>query len=516
MQQIGDNGVVHRILLAILAVTTAFLFSSCEEPDSGDLRPTDGPHYVVPEAGPGMVLASNAPSSLSIGTPEERVQPGVRLNDNVLVSQVLEVNLDVDQVDEQIIVFKRRDDPSDRIRLLIADFDTIRNTYIPSWEGSTQATNLRTFAVYTDDLTGDHNPEIMAFGMDSEGMQTLDIFRRTSSPTGIGLFFESIGTFRSDGSIEIEEVDRSQAYHTVQTLGTSFPVAVYTRNLESDNVLDLLKTTYHWSFPEGTYLEGETEEIPGAQIEEQQLSSLYQGSVADFERFLSGPWYLALNDDTREVGDLVFFDTEQRRIVFYRTDSQESYVWNDSHKTLYRTGPGLWVNIVNEAFRAVRKQVSISVLTANSLSVSFTEDDEWSGTYRRLTPSLQQSFLKNESLVSAQNVPDLQGVFENDSGMEMFFASPRFVLRENGEELAGGFSLFRVPEPIMELKVLNEDGLVQQRRTYSVDLTEQTRGEQILRRLTLKPVALEIRGVRTLPEESIVLEQVEEIEETDS
>ena len=507
---------MQRLPYLLLAVLPAFFVLSCDDPDPGSLRPTDGPRYVVPEAGPGIVLASNAPSSLSIGTPEDRVQPGVRLSDDVLVSQVLEVNLDVDQADEQIVVFKRRDDPSDRIRVLIADFDTIRNAYIPSWEGPTQATNVRTFAVYTDDLTGDHNPEIMAFGMDSDGMQTLDVFRRSSSPTGIGLFFQPIGSFRSDGSIEIEEADRSQAYHTVQTLGTSYSVAVYSRNLESENVLDLLKTTHHWSFPEGSYIEGETEEIPGAQIEEQRLSSLYQGSVEDFEGFLSGPWYLALNDDSRQVGDLVFFDTQRRRVVFYRPDAQESYLWNDSHKTLYRAGPGLWLNIANESFRALRKQMSIAVLTANSLFVTFTEDDEWSGTYRRLTPSLQQSFLNNERLVSARNVPDLQGVFANDSGAEMFLASPRFVLREDGQELSGGFALFRVPDLIMELKVLNEDGLVQQRRTYSVELTEQTRGEQILRRLTLTPVTLEIRGVRTLPQDSIILEQVEQIEEEET
>lgn len=213
------------------------------------------------------------------------------------------------------------------------------------------------------------------------------------------------------------------------------------------------------------------------------------------------------------MGDLVFFDPQQRRIIFYRADSQESYLWNDSHKTLYRSGPGLWINMVNESFRAVRQQMSIAVLSVNSVFVTFTEEGEWSGTYRRLTPSLQQSFLDSDDPVSAGDVPDIQGVYENDSGVEMFFAAPRFVLREDGEERAGGFALFRVPELIMELKVLNEDGLVQERRTYSVELTEQTRGQQILRRLTLKPVALEVRGVRSLPEESVVLEQVEEIDE---
>ncbi len=492
------------------------VLSSCDEPDTSSTRPSDGPHYVVPEAGPGIVLASNAPSSLSIGAPEEQLQPGVRMGDDVVVTQVLEANLDVDQIDEQIIVLKRRDDPQDLIRILVADFDSIRNTYIPSWEGSTQASNIRTCAVYTDDRTGDHNPEIMGFGMDNDGKQTLDVFRRTSSPTGIGLFFRRIGAFRSDGSIQIEEEDRSQAYHTVQTLGTSFPIAVYSRNLESDNVLDLLKTTYHWSFPEGRYIEGMTEEIPGTQIEEQQLSALYQGSVQDFETFLSGPWFLALNDATREVGDLAFFDPELRRIVFYRPDSQESYVWNDSHKTLYQSGPGLWINMVNEGFRSVRQQMSIAVLSVNTLFVTFTDENEWSGTYRRLTPSLQQSLLASEPTPGPrESLPNLQGVYENDSGVEMFFAEPRFVLREGGKQLVGGFAVFRIPDPIMEITILDEDGLVEERRTYAVEHTEQTRGQQVLRRLVLTPVTLEVKGPRELPEETITLEQVESIEDGD-
>jgi hypothetical protein len=491
----------------------ALVLAGCAE-DREAPPPVETNQVVVPEAGEGIALASRGQPSLSIRNRETAADVKVRMPEDAVPSQAIDINLDVDQADEQIIVFKRRDDPGDRIHLLVADFDSIRNSYVPAWEGTTEASNVRTFAVYTKDLTGDHDLEIVAFGMNNDGRQTLDVFKRTSAFGGFGLRYRSIASFTTDASIEIEETERSEAYQAVQTSGRSFPIVVYRRDPESDNMLDLVKHTYFWRQGEDAYVRADSEPIPGSRIEEEQLSELYQGTVDDFEQFLSGPWYRSVGEDATEpAGEIIFFDPAGQRITFHGGETLESYIWIDSHKTIYRAGPGVWVNVRNESLENIRRQISISVGAIDRISLRMEDAENWNGTYRKLTPGLRDTLLASGADPARSTDADLEGLYRNDSGMEIFFAAPRFTMRSESEELEGGFAAYKLDENVLRLKVVDDNGLVIENRTYAFTYSENRTERRIVRRLELTPARVRIDGVEATSNETITLEQTEELSE---
>lgn len=471
-----------------------------------------GPRYIVPEAGEGVTLSASVQTPIAIREQTAAQNLKVSLPSDFIVSQVIDTNLDRDQMEEQIIVFKRRDDPEDRIRLLVVDYDTVRNAYVPTWEGVTQANNMRTFALYVNDVVGDHDMEIVALGMNNAGEQTLDLFRRTIAPAGVGLYYENIASFISDASIEIEETDRSDAYTALQTTGTSFPIAVYSRNRESDNPLDLIKTTYHWRSDAGEYIRTLEEEIPGASIEEAQLAALYEGASSDFEQYLAGPWYQSVAENSSNgEAKIAYFDPRTRRIVFYRGESQESYTWLNSNRTIYRSGPGLWINLHSEAVETVRKQAAVAVPAIDTISVNVEGSHSWNGTYRRLTPSLQRTMIRERSRPTRlANLP-LAGLYKNESGTEILFSGTRFTMREGGTERSGGYSVYRVQDHVLDLKFTDANGLVEENRTYLIEYFEDAREDRVVRTVRLTPARVRASGIETITTRSLTLEQIEEL-----
>lgn len=505
LRKIATVAALGVFILGAFILLMLALFRN-DEPTTNS-HTVNGTQYIVPAAGGDISLSDRPRTVVSIQDREETPQPKVQLSQEYVVSQIINANLDLDQMDEQIIVYKHRDDSSDRIRLLVAAFDGIRGSYIPVWEGVTRANNIRTFAIYSKDLTGDHNPEVVAFGTDNRGNQTLDVFRRSSPPSGSHLYFESILSISADASIEIEEMERSDAYNNAQALGAAFPVALYRRNEDGDNPLDLIKTTYYYHPGQGDFIAGADEEIPGTGIEEAQLAALYDAEIDVIHEFLSGPWFRETGPAAN--GELVFFDPVRESIVFYRGDTQESYLWMNSYKTIYRTGPGLWVNVRNESIQTVRRQASIAISSIDSLTIDLEGTDIWDGTYRRLTPGLQQSLLRRGGSVARgiENVPE--GLFRADSGEEIFFASPNFIIRQGDSEYSGAFTLYELGSPVLQLEMINRNGLVTKRETYRYEYGETRSDDRTVRRIELTPARLQVDGLVSLESDTRRFEQIE-------
>lgn len=501
------------------AVLGVFLLAACSEPD----RPpsTARGQEIVPEAAEGIVLARQESAGLAIQGEADETQPRIELEDGLLFISALDANLDLDEPEEQIVVVKRPNDPEDRVRLLIADFDTLRSTYRVSWEGVTRATNVRTFAVYTLDLVGDHQDEIVAVGTDSVGRQTMNVFRRRlSSGVGTELAYREVFAAASDGSIEIDDRPRSDAYRTLQSNGVSFPVLVYRQNTETETPLDLIATEWVWRAAENRYVATSTVPIPAMQIQEEQLRELYNADAGSVERFLGGPWFRSEGENIGPVAELAYFDPATREVVLFQDGAQERYEWLNSYKTLYADGPGLWINLRNDVLRTVRRQVSITVLGLDTLVLSVEGAEYWNGRYQRMTAGIQDGVVQRDGI----SRPDfsLSGVYRNENDVEILFDSPRFRFRTRDFDWAGGYNLIQFGEPILELKVTDFDLVprsVQQRSDesfsmrYALEYSEQVSAARILRRLTLRPVELTIDGVRPTGGLALILEQVEELDE---
>src|SRR5512136_2734206 len=126
------------------------LFSACrrENPSPGELKLTVG----------------SAPQAAAAAAEDQPPVPKVPLERGEVLASVLNCNLDLDASEEQILVLRSQEEPDAPLRIAVADYDSVRGTYIRSWEGPTSATNLRLFEVSIQDLVGDHNQEIVCRG----------------------------------------------------------------------------------------------------------------------------------------------------------------------------------------------------------------------------------------------------------------------------------------------------------------------------------------------------------------
>ncbi len=506
------------VVLFTLVATLTSVLAGC---DSKIAPPsTERGRQILPAPGAGIVLARQESEGLSIQTEEEEINPRIELPEAMLFISALDVNLDLDEPEEQIVVVKRRDDPEDRVRLLVADFDTLRGLYRITWEGVTLATNVRTFAVNTTDLIGDHADEIIGVGTDSQGRQTMDIFRRTQDgPAGvIGLVYRSIFSVATDGSIEINTKPRSDAYRTLQSEGVSFSIDVYRQNPETETPLDLIRTRWSWNVAEGRYIQSAIEEIPAVQIEEEQLRNLYDADPEELEKHVGGPWFRTQGKELGGNIELAYFDVEGREIVLFHDERQERYEWLNSYKTLYASGPGLWINLRNNVLTTVRRQLSLTVTGPDTIQIAVDGVEYWNGNYQRMTAGIQSGILRRYALDSPSFV--LDGVYSNENGAELVFGRPFFHLRTRDLDWNGGYNLVEINgATVLELKVLSfnriSDGIVRgDDGTFGVQFTvsykeQQSEGGRI-RRLTLKPVQITVDGVKSRSGNEYVLEQVVE------
>jgi hypothetical protein len=422
---------------------------------------------------------------------------------------ILDMNLDSDPMDEQIIVTKGRETDSATIQILVVDYDMVRNIYFLTWEGTTGAVDTRAFHLSLEDMIGDHSFEIVFTGVDAEDRQTLDIFRKTQTPSGFGLYYIPICSLAVDGTIEIAKAERSQAYELDQKIGQSFPVVTYSRDTSSENPLDIVKSTYYWKFQDSRYVLGSLEKIPGKNIQEKQLQELFQAdSVNVFESFLSGPWYLASQEkrDSLSPGDIINFEPDSRKITFYANNIQEIYDWKSSRKNIFR---GLSISCTNEAITSIQRQISVAVQSLDTITITVTGIEQWDGLYRKLSPDVRRNLAAEPgSPVRLSGIP-LSGLYRNESGFEIYFSSPNLTIQEHGKKYSGGYALYSVGADVLEIRILKENGLLQEKRSYVIEYTEETDDLRTVRSIELMPAVVSVNGVEILGKGSIKLEQIE-------
>ncbi len=498
-------------LIAALALSLL----ACEKKEPPSYETILPSKWVIPAGGQ---EGQNSPDTEELeqnSIASEILEPKVALDESENLLQVMNVNLDLDRNDEQIIIVRKyKPGAASGIGIIVADFDTVRNSYTRAWTGLTQATNIRTFSVSLKDVVGDHSIEIICTGMNENADQTLDVFRKTHPSSGIGLFYTNICSLVSDGTIEIEESERSLAYQMGQKNGSSFPIVTYARDPESNNIMDLVKTTYYWKYQENRYVKTQVLKIPGEKIEERQLKELFEAKEEAFEKFLSGPWYRANKDapiSVQSMGDIIFFDPKARLITFFTGDVQEIYNWESSHKTIYR---GLYINGENYSIASIRRQIAVTVLSANSIQVTIQGSEEWDGEYKKLGQSIQSNLIRQKMLKIPVDSLRISGLYSNQEGTELYFNSPFFTMHEKGKEISGGYAIYQVNTDILELKIMSASGLVTETRTYRITYTEEKDKVRIVRRIILMPGRVGVKGFEPLKGEQLKLEQIETLEPT--
>jgi hypothetical protein len=488
----------------------AFLFFSCGrggwDNEERNAASNEAPRHLIPEA-TATPPGSEQESPGNNGVPDDALIPRIELGAGDILVQVININLDLDPMEEQILVLKERENPQGFLRVAVIDYDSVLNVYRKSWEGVTQATNIRNFVVDFIDVVGDLNENIVCTGIDQAGRQRMDVFWRTTAPNGVLLYYAPICSLSVKGRLKSRS-PRSRAYRLKQKTGKSFPIITYQHDPDSQNIMDLLKTVYFWDFQIRSYVAGDVERIPGQKIEDQQLRDLYRTGEAEFEQFLSGGWLKTTSSEspTLDYHSLILFDHIERRITFFSNQVQESYIWDNSNRTLTNS---ISVFGTNEIVPYIKKQIMIRVLSLSMIQIAGT--DIWQGIYTKVTPAIQASVLEMHQEPPSL-MPSLSGYYRSDTGDELHFSAPLFAGKESGKEIRGGFAVFTLGNHILSLKILNEKGLVAETRTYKFDYFEETDATTLKRILYLLRGDITVSGFRPTSDTVLRFEQVEIIE----
>jgi hypothetical protein len=451
------------------------------------------------------------PQSVGVGAGGEstRLIPGedtralkIHLEADEEAAAVLTLDFDGDSNEEQVIAYRKFQDIDSPIYITYVAFDESREMFYRQWNAATAATKPGTLILYSEDLIGDNGICILVSGMNNAGEQTLTAFRKMDSRTEP---FIKIAEFLIEGSIAVEDSNYGR-----RPEGHSLSIATYGRDYSSANIMDQIEVTYTFNPVNSLYEQSRVVSIPGTRIEQMRVGELLNGDPKRFEGFIDGLWY----QGEGAVKKYVYFNTTSRELIFYDTNSQEVYAWQNSNPTSY----GIHITGSNVSLTKLRRTVNVELVSMESIRLRVFQDAylrsgpgvAWDGAYHRL-PAAETAGRSRSAL------PFMEGRFASQDAVIAFNRDGSYRLDpiSGPSELSrhGRYALFTLENvALLELRTTKTgngetetNGAVEKttRETFKISHTTGDTEETI----TLNRIRIGTRGIQDLHEAPIVLQK---------
>jgi len=400
--------------------------------------------------------------------------------------------------EEQFAVYRS----GNQIFITFFSYDERIRGYRRMWDEPVAATRAQTITLFAQDIIGDRNNCIIITGMNDRNEHTMTILRKNPNQRADDPY-RKITEIEADGSIVILEVTRPLAYQQGITNGQSFNIAVNRSDTASENIMDQIETIYAFNGLSGQYEQIRTTRIPGSQIEQRQLRELLSGTRGVFENFISDLWYFVTPQGTIDTNQYIYFDPENREIIFYGDEAQQVFLWQNSSYTRL----GLYIRTQNMSINTLLRFIDIELESLDSLRLRVTEDVQlrivanttWDGTYRRA------GMAKTKETIS-QLRPAVDAVYDSFWGRIQFNAQGEYSIYSGGNTRSpfsteGRYVFYRIDNyDLLEMRPAEPRGLDDNRTVYMI---ENAAGVMILSR-----VRVGLNGVYDLQEPPITLTPV--------
>jgi hypothetical protein len=442
---------------------------------------------------------------------EDTMNAKVAMNDGESIVAVLTQDMDGDMIDDQILAYRNLLEMDSPIFITYIVFDDAMRGYRRIWSASTAVTRPGTVSVYTQDLIGDRSFCILVSGMNNAGEHTLTVFRKLPQKEEPGeTIFAKIADLRIDGSIQVQEVERTKAYQMGLAKGQDFTIAAYGRDAGSTNILDQVEFIYTYDNLNGLYKQTRVTRIPGSQIEQRRVRELLSGGRENFEKYITGLWYYVSPQGTLDNRQYIYFDPPNREIIFYGEEIQQVFSWQNSSATRH----GLYVASQNISVTTFRRFLDIELESLDSIRVKVFEDVRlkiyvtapWDGSYRKaLLSDTIAAETGRKTTISPYIDASYDGsigrlVFSSDGNYELYSAGSFAENTAGTPQTRGKYAFFMLDnQELLELRPRNSDG-----RSYETYLVERT-GKTDSDTVTLLRIRLGTRGVQELHEPAITL-----------
>lgn len=421
----------------------------------------------------------------------EKFDTFISLKPSETLISSLTTDFNSDSFDDEVVVVRKISEKNFFIIPGLYNPDTM--TYERMKEIPTKISSTKTFSIQTLDIVGDHRNALIYQGVDEKENSIMQIY--LCEYVDGELDFVCIGDFTSDGTIFVQQTERSDSYELSMTKGDSYSVWLYKSDDSSssgDN-LNQIQQEYKWNALQREYVLAQEIKVAGNKLTQAELSKIQDGTVETFAAFLNGLWEKTSN--TGPHFRYFYFDYENKEIIQYYGDIQEIYNWEVSRLR----HNGIYISTVNFEISNLHRRIDISLVstdtirltTRDDVHLNITVDNLWDGTYKKLDldSTIDDAKKIKENIVrkEIERSPIWNGV---DGSTIISFEDSIFILKRDDIEEKGVYTTFTAGNyNVLQLRSNSYDSILD--TDYTVEFgtkVEKNKTVQDLDTIILTPV----------------------------
>ena len=396
--------------------------------------------------------AENESTATSIES--EKYETFVPLYSGETLISTLTIDINNDGYDDEVIIVRKAN--SQNLWIVAALIDSESGLYERLEPIQTQFTRTRTFSYMGMDVTGEHKNALVYQGLADDGNYIMKIYL-CAEERGKS-YLRNIGDFSCDGTVFIQQTERSESYALAMSKGESFSVWVYKSDVQPENTAanngkasvgqNQIQQEYKWNPGSQKYELAREINVTAGRLAATELSRIQDGTVETFAAFLDGLWYKTSNTD----GNIryMYFNYPENEIIQLYKDIQEVYEWEDSklrHNGIYLTAVNADIMNLHRRFDiALVNTDEIRITLRDDINLIISENTQWDGNYKKM--SLQDTF-GDFSAVTAESSyqKELQKGdtwVTADSTVSLNFAEFTYTLVNGGLTETGVYSIEKI------------------------------------------------------------------------
>ena len=385
------------VLFVIAAALIAGVFFISQKVMSKDAKSSTRARIVTPKS---STSANSENESSSSSFESEKYETFVPLYSGETLISALTIDINNDGYDDEVIIVRRAN--SQNLWIVVAPIDPDTGFYERLDPIKTEFTRTRTFSYSGMDVTGEHKNALIYQGLADDGNYIMKIYLCSTEHGKSKL--ENIGDFTCDGTVFIQQTERSESYALAMSKGESFSVWVY-KSDKAENAAgeassdgkntvgqNQIQQEYKWNSSNQKYELAREIKVTAGHLAATELSRIQDGTTETFASFLDGLWYKTSNSD----GNIryIYFNYGENEIVQLYRDIQEVYEWEDSklrHNGIYLTAVNADIMTLHRRFDiALVNTDEIKITLRDDINLVISENTLWDGNYKKM--SMQSAF----------------------------------------------------------------------------------------------------------------------------
>ena len=440
---------------------------------------------------PKSAAAGNAENdSKSSAVETDKYETFVPLYSGETLISTLTIDINNDGYDDEVIIVRKAN--SQNLWVVAALIDSESGLYERLTPIETQFTRTRIFSYMGMDVTGEHKNALVYQGVADDGNYVMEIYLCVEERGRSEL--RNIGDFSCDGTVFIQQTERSESYALAMSKGESFSVWVYKSDVQKEgetSAQNQIQQEYKWNPGSQKYELAREINVTAGRLAATELSRIQDGTIETFAAFLDGLWYKTSNTD----GNIryMYFNFPENEIIQLYKDTQEVYEWEDSklrHNGIYLTAVNADIMNLHRRFDiALVNTDEIKITLRDDINLIINENTQWDGNYKKM--SLQDTFGESsatiEKSVFLKELQKSNSWKTADSALAISFGDFTYSLLNGGLTENGVYSVDKIGSfNVIQFRSDSDTSILAE--TYSMEFGTKVITETIKRKTVEKVV----------------------------